>query len=248
MELEEVRTAFPAMTCLQFWKKQPMRTVEMLRQLRDLFGKPTIQSEDALRQASVRANGIVQAVAISDRREFLRSIEGRLTFDWRKDPANRRLLELVNKTNQFNLNGIRITEGEWMRYLADPASIVVNVSYEDKFGPLGIISVVAGRVAARHLEVSVWVMSCRAFSRRIEHHTLEQLFQSSELELISFLFQSTERNAPLQQFLRELGTAAEGDGKPILSRQAFLQGGHELPHRVVVREETPQADAPAVPG
>jgi FkbH-like protein len=225
----------------------------MFQQLRDLFGKPTIHSEDSLRQASIRGNAIIQTAACSDRREFVRSLEGRLTFDCRKDPANKRPLELINKTNQFNLNGLRVTEGEWMRHLADPASIVLNVSYEDKFGPLGIIGVVVGKIVARQLEISVWVMSCRAFSRRIEYHTLEQLFRSSEADLISFLFRSTERNAPFQQFLQAIRAPGEEEEKPTISREAFLRGAHELPHCVVVRgemprEETPQPDARAVPG
>ena len=218
----------------------------MFQQLRDLFGKPTTNSEDSLRQASIRGNAIIQAAAGSDRREFVRSLEGRLTFDCRKDPANKRLLELINKTNQFNLNGLRVTEVEWMRHLADPASIVLNVSYEDKFGPLGIIGVVAGKIVARQLEISIWVMSCRAFSRRIEYHTLEHLFRSSEAELISFLFRSTERNAPFH--LQVIRVPADENEKPTVSRQAFLRGAHELPHRVVVREEKPQRDARAVPG
>jgi len=53
--------------------------------------------------------------------------------------------ELINKTNQFNLNGVRLSEGQWMQHLADPASIVVSVSYEDKFGALGVIGVVAAK-------------------------------------------------------------------------------------------------------
>ena len=61
MELDEVRTAFSAMTCLQFSKKQPAKTVVLLQQLRDLFGKPAVHREDILRQASIRSNAAVQA-------------------------------------------------------------------------------------------------------------------------------------------------------------------------------------------
>ena len=32
--------------------------------------------------------------------------------------TDRRVVELVNKTNQFNLNGIRYTEAEWQRSAA----------------------------------------------------------------------------------------------------------------------------------
>ncbi len=237
MEIEEVRTAFPAMTCLQFSKKEPATTLEILRQLRDLFGKAAVHQEDTLRAASIRANASIQGAAGSAKAEFVRGLQGRLTFDCRKDPSNKRLLELINKTNQFNLNGVRVSEGEWMRHLADPASIAVSISYEDKFGPLGVIGVVAGKQAGRHLEVSTWVMSCRAFSRRIEYHTLQHLFQSCGVDSISLCSRSTERNEPLQQFLQLVGASADGTEKRVVLREAFLQVEHELPHRVTVREE-----------
>ena len=61
------------------------------------------------------------------------------------------MLELVNKTNQFNLNGRRYTEADWRKLLARPGALLVAVSYEDKFGPLGTIAVVAGRARASRL-------------------------------------------------------------------------------------------------
>lgn len=237
MELDEVRTVFPEMVCLPFPPKQPAKCLELLEQLRLLFGKESVQREDALRAASIRANAEFQTVAgDSASGEFVRSLQGRLTFDDRRDPGNKRLLELINKTNQFNLNGVRLSEGEWMRHLAEPDSIVVNVAYEDKFGPLGVIGVVAGKQAGRHLELSTWVMSCRAFSRRIEHHTLHHLFHRYGAESISLCFQATERNEPMQQFLRLVSVAEQGAGRRLVSREAFLRNHQELPHRVVVRE------------
>jgi len=54
MELDEVRTAFPSMTCLQFPAK-PAPALALFEQLRDLFGKPNLQREDSLRQSSLQA-------------------------------------------------------------------------------------------------------------------------------------------------------------------------------------------------
>ena len=234
MELDEVRTAFPSMTCLQFPKK-PAMALELFGQLRDLFGKSAVHREDTLRQASIQA--FQESAKHADSGEFVRSLQGRVIFDARKQVTNQRLLELINKTNQFNLNGIRLSEGEWLKHLADPASFVVSVAYEDKFGPLGVIGVVAGKQTAKHLEISTWVMSCRAFSRRIEFHTLEHLFGTSEAADISLAFQATDRNQPLQEFLRSIQLAGNGTGDWTLPREKFSSAGHELPHRVSIIEE-----------
>ena len=182
MELDEVQKAFPSMTCLQFLKKQPAKVMEVLEQLRDLFGKSSIQREDALRQASVRANASVQeAVRASPGSEFVRQLRGTVIFDCRKDPRNKRLLELINKTNQFNLNGVRLTEGQWLRHLEDQHARVIGVGYEDKFGPLGTIGVVCGRQVDGEFELTNWVLSCRAFSRQIEDHMLALLLTSRDM-------------------------------------------------------------------
>jgi FkbH-like protein len=113
-----------------------------------------------------------------------------------------RALELINKTNQFNLNGARFNESAWISHLQDPAAFLVVVDYEDKFGPLGKIAVITGKADNRKLFVDAWVMSCRAFSRRIEHQCLKYLFEKFAAEEIVFDFRETPRNGPLQEFFR----------------------------------------------
>ena len=127
MELEEVRMAFPSMTCLLFPKGSPAKVLELLEQLGDLFGKAVVHPEDALRQSSIRANAqLKEAREQSAGSDFVRDLRGKLTFDARKTSANKRLLELINKTNQFNLNGVRITEGEWLRHVEEDGTFGVG--------------------------------------------------------------------------------------------------------------------------
>jgi FkbH-like protein len=233
MELEEVRAAFPSMTCLPFPKRSPAKALELFERLRDLFGKPAVQREDALRQSSIRANAQIQeAAAQSPGGGFIRSLEGRLVFDERQEAANRRLLELINKTNQFNLNGVRLTEGEWLRRLEDRGAFAVGVSYEDRFGPLGVIGAVAGRQTGGVVEVTSWALSCRAFSRGIERHMLDYLFRRRGAATLRLAFRPTERNGPVREFLRSMGLDCDGPGGVELLREAVpgLPGG--LPHEV----------------
>ena len=120
------------------------------------------------------------------------------------DTRDNRAFELVNKTNQFNLNGKRFSESDWLSCLQDPAAFVLTASYEDKYGPLGKIAVVMGKAAGRKVYVSTWVMSCRAFSRRIEHQCLKYLFEKLDADEIVFDYEVTPRNGPIQDFFAEL--------------------------------------------
>lgn len=232
MELDEVKRVFPRITCRQFPGKDATKVWQLLCELRDLFGKPLLMEEDRLRQASIRASTRIHEVGESAGfPEFLRSLNGTITLDWRLDASEKRPLELINKTNQFNLNGLRISEGEWQRFLEDQNTELAVVSYQDKFGPLGKIAVVLGTKTNGIVKVSHWVMSCRAFSRRLEYHILNRLFRRADTEEIQFAFQATDRNEPLQKFFRDAGIRQDPEGTYRLSRTAFLAQREALPHK-----------------
>jgi len=233
MELEEVQRAYPGITCLRFPVKDAAAVWNLLGELRDLFGKPVLTEEDRLRQASIRASAQIQEMSENAASpEFLRTLQGTVTLDWGVDSSDKRPLDLINKTNQFNLNGLRIGEGEWNRTLGANETVLAVASYQDKFGPLGKVAVLLGSQHGATVKVSHWVMSCRAFSRRLEHHTLDALFQQSNAEEVEFDFQATERNQPLQEFFHSLGISAKTEGRCRISRSGFLERCGILPHQV----------------
>lgn len=214
-ELAEVRCFHPGVECISFPTEEPHRMVPLLQTLRDLFGKSVITEEDALRAQSVRQshhNQVIDRGVAGAPDAFLREAEAQLDLNFSKGPFDSRAFELINKTNQFNLNGRRFTTAEWNRYIADPGTFLLLVTYADKYGSLGKIAVITGRPMGSTLIVDNWVMSCRAFGRRIEHACLEVLYEKFDASQIDFAFSSTERNGPMQAFLGEMF------GKPPLSR------------------------------
>jgi FkbH-like protein len=231
MELEEVRAVHPDLTCVQFPDRDPDRSLAVLERLRDLFGKPAVTGDDRLRSASVRAMASFAEEKVGrDLGEFLRGLDGRLVFDRSRDGTNRRLLELINKTNQFNLNGVRVGEAEWLDLLGRDDGFVAGVAYTDRLGALGTVGVVAGRIGDT-VEVAHWVLSCRAFSRRIEHHMLLDLFESLGRDELRLDYRPTERNRPFQELVRQLGGAPEA-GAFVVSRARVEELLRALPHEV----------------
>jgi FkbH-like protein len=235
MELAEVQTAHPQIECLQFSAGDPQRVWELLWRLRELFGKPSIGEEDRLRTASLRTAAELQKAQGSGEAAagFLESIAAKVTLDFRKDTRDQRAFELINKTNQFNLNGRRYTESEWRAFLDSPESFQATVSYEDKFGPLGKIGVVLGSRTGGDLKIHCWVMSCRAFSRRIEHHTLDRLFSRFGATQVMLDYQPTDRNMPLQEYLSSIADGSPVSQSFVLRAGDFLEKRGPLPHSVV---------------
>ena len=234
MEVAEVHAAFPQMECVVFPKSDYQGIWDLLQRLRDRFGKSAVSEEDELRLRSIRTASTLRSsleapgLAAED---FLRQAEGSILFLMGTKGRDPRALELINKTNQFNLNGRRFTESEWIAYLAEPGAFLLTATYEDKYGPLGKIAVVLGKAGGRTVNVDVWVMSCRAFSRRIEHRTLRCLFERLAADEIVFNYRATERNGPLQEFLAYL--LGQPPAEPTrLSKRTFSEKAPPLYHQV----------------
>ena len=223
MELAEVKAAHPEIECLQF-PREAQPAYDLIERLRELFSKAAMSSDDSIRLESLRKAEVFREDLASRRGElddFLAQVEAQLTLSFAKTPRDPRVFELVNKTNQFSLNGKRYTEGEWAACLEDPQTILLKAAYQDKYGPLGIIAVLAGRFRDLSLNVEAWVMSCRAFSRRIEYRCLEVLFERFGTMEIVFDFRATPRNKPLQNFLANFIPEPPGD-RPQVSRECFF--------------------------
>ncbi len=227
-ELAEVQAAHPDVECILFPKGDPAAALGLFQDLRDKLGKSNVQAEDALRLQSLRSGAALKEASDADDAldRFLSSAQGKLTIDAASEDA--RTLELVNKTNQFNLNGIRYTEGDWAASRERPGAFTYSMLYEDKFGPLGTIAVVHGRKSGSDALVDVWVMSCRAFSRRIEYHALEALFNRLGVERIELSFTQTPKNAPLASFLLDVA----GPERRSVSLDAFRSAAPALHHQV----------------
>ncbi|HTQ08055.1 MAG TPA: HAD-IIIC family phosphatase [Polyangiaceae bacterium] len=79
-----------------------------------------------------------------------------------------RVVQLVGKTNQFNLTGLRFTDAQMRARIGDPAFLSLCLSLRDRFGDHGLVSVLAGHARDGVCELENWVMSCRVFKRGVE--------------------------------------------------------------------------------
>lgn len=206
LDAAEVQTRFAQIRTVAFPTHDPHRILELFRTLREWFGKPVIRAEDRLRASSLRSAAEAGPLPTdpASRESFLAALRGKISLRVSRDASDQRAFELVNKTNQFNLNGRRVTEAGWRQLLANPDAFLLTAAYEDKFGALGKVAVAAGESRRGAATISCWVMSCRAFSRRIEFAILRRMFETLNVEKVMLEFEKTSRNTPLQEFLASL--------------------------------------------
>jgi FkbH-like protein len=235
-ELAEIGAVFPDLECRHFaGVKEPGKVMALLAELRDMFGQHAISEEDLLRSSSLAVAAEANPGETGTNDGLLATAQAEITLDLTRSDLDGRVLELVNKTNQFNLNGRRFTRAEWLDAANADGAFVITVGYRDRFGPLGRIAVLAGRREGEALNVDTWVMSCRAFARRIEHRSLQFLFEKFAASEIRFELAATPRNEPIRTLFREV---AGGDkSEPfVLTREQFDSSRPELHQLVKVHE------------
>ena len=121
---------------------------------------------------SVRAAAQFAASA-TDMDSYLRGLE--MVLLWRRFDriGLQRIVQLINKTNQFNLTTRRYTEDEVIAVMEHPSAFGVQLRLVDRFGDHGIIAIVIGRLTdAGDLVIDTWLMSCRVLGRQVEATTV----------------------------------------------------------------------------
>lgn len=203
-----------------------------LARIRTLFGKGELAAEDALRLASIRTTQALHRDrdAADGATDFLAGVDGTVEFHHGTARAAR-ALELVGKTNQFNLNGRRITEADLARATGRGGELV-TVTYADRYGALGLIAALLVTPSDEGPAIETWAMSCRAFARRVEHHTLRHVFDRFATQEVALAFQPTGRNVAVSAFLASLA-GREPQAELRLTRESFERSAPPLVHCVV---------------
>jgi FkbH-like protein len=198
VEIESVKIALPSVTCIQFPKEGNQFSI-MLDQLHSEFQVSSISDEDKNRSnlyRTMKASSVDASYKKADIDTFLQSLEMEVELSYRSVKDNERAVQLINKTNQFNSNGIRLTKAECDKLLENGSSLI-TASLRDKNGDHGQI---LAMLLDKGNRVLSFVMSCRVFQRQAEIIFMAALFETGIDELyIDYL--ETERNEPFKLFL-----------------------------------------------
>jgi len=175
------------------------------------FEALAITEEDRARTAQYQGNAARAAAqeSATDVPAYLRALD--MTLIWRRfDRAGLpRIVQLINKTNQFNLTTRRTTEAEVQAAIDDPRAVGLQLRLTDRFGDNGVIAVVVGRLQDdEDLLIETWLMSCRVLGRQVEQATLAVLAQAARrlgARRLIGEYRPSGRNAMVQDHYASLG-------------------------------------------
>lgn len=206
-EREEVRAAIPGVTVPEL-PPDPAEWLEHLAKT-GLFEDGPVSEEDRERtrfyEEERQRRTALQAT--EDYGVFLGQLDMRLSPEAiDRDPA--RVVELIAKTNQFNLTGRR--HGiEAIRASVESGGVAYAYRFADRYGHYGLISaIVAVPEDADAYRVDTWVMSCRAMGRTVERaimrHVVDVLRRRGARSL-SGEYVRSDKNAPVADLYAALG-------------------------------------------
>jgi FkbH-like protein len=191
-----------------------------------------LTQEDTKRAQQYQENSQREALRAShtDMGAYLRSLNMELQWAPFTSVGLLRIVQLINKTNQFNLTTCRYTEQQVIARLAAPGSLTLQLRLLDQFGDNGIIAIVIGvPTEGGAIQIDTWLMSCRVLGRKVEEATLNIVAAEATRLGANFLigeYKPTPKNEMVKDHYERLGfdvCKVRPDGSTIwrLSLDAF---------------------------
>ncbi|WP_323016314.1 HAD-IIIC family phosphatase [Castellaniella sp.] len=204
------------------------------------FESVSLTSEDLQRSVQYQAN--LQRAALleeqTDLGAYLNSLGMVLEWSRFNDTNLPRIVQLINKSNQFNLTTRRYTEEDVSLMMQADQGVFISLRLTDRFGDNGIIAVVMALADHSHpqlsaaLRIDTWLMSCRVLGRQVEQATLQVLVglaKNAGVEHLIGEYLPTAKNGMVSDHYQELGferlsEATDGTTQWSLALNAFNYG------------------------
>jgi FkbH-like protein len=175
------------------------------------YFEPLTLSKEDLERANLYSNNVLRAElerTFANYGEYLDSLDMTAEIETFKPVYLERIVQLTNKTNQFNLTTRRYTLAEMQSIAKDPQYLGLYGRLSDRFGDHGLISVVLARRQQDNLYIDLWLMSCRVLKRDVELAMLDAIAEcaiASGIKVIYGYYIPTTKNGMVADFYPNLG-------------------------------------------
>ncbi len=178
----------------------------------------TREDRERVKRYAIKAQITREAASFASREDYWRSLEMRLFFQRLASTNQQRVLQLLAKTNQFNLTTRRHGEKDLERLAAGGAEII-PIGLADKYSTreiIGLIVLVPAGESSRGALIETFVLSCRVLGRSVETGILGWVcahLKQKGCAVLEGLFSETPRNLPASRVYPEHGFEDLGQGR-----------------------------------
>jgi FkbH-like protein len=209
VECEAIRQRLPEVAVIQAPVQDPWNLVDALAS-QPFFDVLAVTEDDVNRVSEYKAQAQRAELATSagNRDEFLASLEIVCTFQSALQAPLARSVQLLAKTNQFNLTTRRRSAREIEEFAASPGGQAVVVRVRDRFGDAGVVGLALAQNRGDACHIDSLLLSCRVIGRGIETALLAHLGDHARKTGAKRLvgeFIATRKNAPCETFYSDHG-------------------------------------------
>jgi FkbH-like protein len=210
-----VQEAFPDLVTLDPGERETWRLI-------DLWGDMAFGSSDLDRTQLYRDQSLRDALTDSGTQpdghadaETLKKLGLVIAIGDAKRGDLKRVVELINRSNQWNLCGTRTSFEQVLRWHESASAQVLVASVSDRFGAMGIVCATVVIEHDASVEIPVFVLSCRVFGYGVESAMLGEISRrcgiGSQHKSLRGLYRSNTQNHPCRNMYLDHGFAvAEG--------------------------------------
>jgi len=179
-----------------------------------LFETLVVTGEDRQRTAAIRGNLERKAVEANAGSvdEYLAQLEIKAELAAFDEVTLPRIVQLIQKTNQFNLTTRRRTDAE-VRALMAAGAFTLAMRASDRFGDSGLTGVLIAAREGECLRVDTWLMSCRVLGRRLDEVMFAAVVRYAEANGYRHIvgeYIATAKNGQVADLYLRLGCVADG--------------------------------------
>jgi FkbH-like protein len=194
------------------------------------FEAVTVTAEDRERSAAYLHNrnrklALANSESLDD---YLLSLDMQLVWRPVDNLGLQRAVQLIGKTNQFNLTGRLYNDSEIAALMTDSRVLILQFRLLDRFGDNGVVAIVIGRIEEGECIVDTWLMSCRVLGRGVERATLNvmaQLARQRDATRLIGEYIPTDRNQIVAGHYEKLGFEPIADGADGVRRSVLNLNG-----------------------
>ncbi len=136
--------------------------------------------------------------------EYNASLQTAVVCEIASSAQAKRLSELSNRTNRFNLACTRYSEEEILGMLQNPDYQVISLQVSDIYGDMGIV----GMGVLHQNRIEGFMISCRVFDRGLEEILLKKL-QSLSADPLIGVYRASGKNREYEDFYLNHGVAVD---------------------------------------
>jgi FkbH-like protein len=201
--------------------------VEVLTE-QPFFDAAVVTDDDVNRLSEYKAQAQRAELASSagNRDEFLASLGIVCTFQSALQAPLARAVQLLAKTNQFNLTTRRRSAAEIDEFASAAGGQAVVIRVRDRFGDAGVVGLALARTQGDSCFIDSLLLSCRVIGRGIETALLAHLGEHairSGAKVLVGEFIATKKNAPCADFYSDHGFTQRAPTGDVQSDSVFYE-------------------------